>query len=267
MSLSANERLHAGATGTAHIRAIIVDDEQPCRETLLRHLARHCPHLHVLAQCASVAEALEAIGACDPDLVFLDIMLPDGTGFDVLQCLDRVAFKVIFTTAHDEFAIRAIRFSALDYLLKPVLVGELLAAVEKVSQPRIPAHTSPTQIRLLRENLAHGGNNEMQMALPTLDGFMFVAVHDMVSCEARSNYTECGMANGEALTVCRTLKEFEDLLGDRGFFRIHHSHMINLRHLRRYVRGKGGYVVMSSGKEFEVSVRRKDAFITALGMT
>lgn len=242
--------------------AVVVEDEQHCRELLVRILEQRCPGVQVAAECGTVAAALDCIPRIDPDLVFLDIMLPDGTGFDVLQRLDRVAFKVIFTTAHDAFAIRAIRFSALDYLLKPVCADELAAAVDKAS----PMPAATTQIRLLRDNLASTGDGDKQIALPTLDGFIFASLRDLVSCEAKGNYSEFATVSGDALLVCRTLKEFEELLHPYRFFRIHHSHMINLRHLRRYVRGKGGYVIMANGKEFEVSVRRKESFIQVLGM-
>ncbi len=252
--------------GSSHLRAIIVDDEELCRDTLRRHLDKHCPAIQIVAECGSVAESLDAIPANNPDLVFLDIMLPDGTGFEILERIEQLTFKVIFTSAHDEYAIRAIRFSALDYLLKPVCIDELVAAVEKVGQTSTPATAQTTQIRLLRENLGHTSDGDMQMALPTIDGFNFVTLSDIVSCEAKRNYTECVTCQGEVLLVCRTLKEFEELLSDRGFFRIHHSHIINLKHLRKYVRGKGGYVVMSTGREFEVSVRRRESFIIALGM-
>ena len=179
---------------------------------------KHCPAIRIVAECGSVAEALDAIPANKPDLVFLDIMLPDGTGFEILERIEQLTFKVIFTSAHDEYAIRAIGFSALDYLLKPVCVDELVAAVEKAGQTSAPATAQKTQIRLLRENLGHTSDGAMQMALPTIDGFNFVTLSDIVSCEAKGNYSECVTCKGEVLLVCRTLKEFEELLSDRGFF-------------------------------------------------
>lgn len=247
------------------LRAVIVDDEEHCRRTLSRLLTIHCHGVHEIAQCHSVASGLEVIRANKPDLVFLDIEMSDGTGFDLLQQSESVPFKIIFTTAHDEYAIRAIRFSALDYLLKPISVTELRAAVERAAESTAVSPVHQTQIRLLRDNLS-GTDGQAKIALPTLDGFMFVALADIIVCEARRNYTECILAKGDALLVCRTLREFEDLLAEQGFFRIHHSHIINLHHLRRYVRGRGGYVVMSNGREFEVSMRRKEEFIARLGM-
>ncbi len=247
------------------LRAVLVDDEEHCRRTLSRLLADHCHGVREIAQCDSVASGLEVIRTNKPDLVFLDIEMPDGTGFDLLQQAGSVPFKIIFTTAHDEYAIRAIRFSALDYLMKPISAAELRAAVERAAAPAAASPVHPTQIRLLRDNLS-GAGSRAKIALPTLDGFIFVALADIISCEARRNYSECLLEKGDTLLVCRTLKEFEDLLEEQGFFRIHHSHIINLHHLRRYVRGKGGYVVMSNGREYEVSVRRKEEFIARLGM-
>jgi two-component system LytT family response regulator len=254
------------ASTSAHPRnALIVDDERRCRDTLSRLLAVHCPQIREVAQCDSVDAACAAIATHRPDLVFLDVMLPDGTGFDVLERLDPVGFKVIFTTAHEQYAIRAIRFSALDYLMKPVLSSELLDAVNRAAASPAGTAASASQIRLLQHNLA-ADTDRAKIALPTLAGFQFVELSDIVSCEARRDYTECLLSCGDALLVCRTLKQFEELLTGHGFFRIHHSHLINLRHLRSYVRGKGGYVVMSNGREFEVSVRRKEEFITYIGL-
>ncbi len=257
--------MHVESNHPKPLRAILVDDEEHCRKTLSRLLAVQCHGVREIAQCDSVASGLEAIRTNNPDLVFLDIELPDGTGFDLLQKIGPVPLKIIFTTAHDEYAIRAIRFSALDYLMKPISATELRAAVERAATTTTPSPAHATQIRLLQDNLS-GSEGKAKIALPTLDGFMFVALADIVICEARRNYTECVMATGETLLVCRTLKEFEELLAEHAFFRIHHSHIINLQHLRRYVRGKGGYVVMSSGRECEVSVRRKEEFIARLGM-
>ncbi len=248
------------------LRAAVVDDEAACRLMLKHLLAKHCPEVAVIAECESVDEAVRTLPVCSPDLVFLDIMLTDGTGFDLLQQLETVPFKVVFTTAHDTFAIRAIRFSALDYLLKPIQRDELVSAVARASETSQATRTHSSQLRLLHDNLAATTGGDTQIALPTLDGFIFVTVHDIVDLEANGNYTTCSTTQGETHLICRTLKEFDDLLADHGFFRIHHSHSINLRHLRRYIRGKGGYVIMSSGKELEVSVRRREEFIAQLGM-
>lgn len=246
-------------------RALLVDDEAACRARLAHLLELHCPQVQIVAECATVAEALAAMPGAAPDLVFLDIMLPDGTGFDLLQRLGAASFKVVFTTAHDQFAIRAIRLSALDYLLKPVSSAELIAAVGKIDMRDAEPSTQPAQIALLHTNLAQHNDDDMQITLPTLDGFLFLPVRDLVCCEAESNYTKCCTASGETVLVSRTLKEFEELLAGHRFVRIHHSHMINLRHLRRYVRGKGGYVVLTGGRELEVSVRRKEEFVRAIG--
>jgi two-component system, LytTR family, response regulator len=256
--------MNPDAVQATSLTALLVDDERRCRDTLSRLLAAHCPQVREIEQCGSVEAADMAIRTHRPDLVFLDIMLPDGTGFDLLRQLHPVGFKVIFTTAHEEHAIRAIRFSALDYLMKPVMSSELVSAVARACEAQSATIAQTSRIKLLHENL-FAGDEHAKIALPTLDGFLFVELGDIVTCEARRDYTACATTNGETLLVCRTLKEFEELLSPHGFFRVHHSHIINLRHLRRYVRGKGGYVVMSNGREFEVSVRRKEEFIAHIG--
>ena len=198
--------------------------------------------------------------------MFLDVELPDGTAFDDLQQLGGIRFQIIFTTAHAEYALRAIRFSALDYLMKPVVAEETRAAVDKVRGRRQDHDVRAHQMRTLQKHLVSGGEGMDRIVLPTQEGFIFVELHDIVWCEAQSNYTVFHLVAGPALIACRTMMEFEELLQEHGFFRIHHSHMINLHHVARYVKGKGGYVVMSTGTELEVSVRkRKEEFVGRIG--
>jgi two-component system, LytTR family, response regulator len=249
---------HSGSTS---LRTVIVEDEAHCRDTLLGLIADECPDLHVVAICDSVAASVSKLREDRIDLVFLDVELPDGTGFDILQRLEEIRFKTIFTTAHAEYAIRAIRFSALDYLMKPVDPAELRAAVDKARCGFHSHETQSHQLRVLHEHLAADGKGLDRIVLPTQDGYSFVELRDVVWCEAQSNYTVFHRVHGPALVSCRTMKEFEEILEAHGFFRIHHSHIVNLRHVVRYVKGKGGYVVMNTGKELEVSVRRKEEFI------
>ncbi len=246
------------------LTAVIVDDEPHCREALKRLLAVHCPEILLLQECCGVEEAVRAIARHRPDLLFLDVELPDGTGFDVLERALNPECGVVFTTAYNEYALRAIKFSALDYLLKPVTAEELSAAVSKALRVlRQPDHRS-NQLRVLRSLLRGGPDLTERIAVPTMDGFTFVGLKEIVWCGAESNYTRIHLERGESILTSRTMKEFEELLEERGFFRIHHSRLINLAHLRRYVKGKGGYVVMSDGRELEVSVRRKDLFVRHL---
>ena len=247
-------------SGHHPLRAFIVDDEARCREALKHLLSKYCPDVSVDTECESVRAALEVLRESTPDILFLDVVLQDGTGFDVLQRADCENISIIFTTAHDEHALKAIKFSALDYLMKPVDADELVAAVGKARHAGATREVRTKQLNLLRQNLGEGPEAE-RIALPTLDGFTFVELASIVFCEAQSNYTRFKFRDGESVIVCRTLKDYENLLEEHGFFRIHRSHMINLRHLERYVRGKGGYVVMSSGAELEVSPRCKEALL------
>jgi two-component system, LytTR family, response regulator len=243
------------------LRAIIVDDEPRCSDALRGLLNAHCPEVQVLQVCNSVASAVPVLRSENIDVLFLDVELPDGTGFDILKQLDDIRFKTIFTTAHNEYAMKAIKFSALDYLLKPVILEDLQEALTKAAISDGGHEQQTTQMKILREHLSPPQDGMERIALPTQDGFSFVQLHDIIWCEAQSNYTLFTLVHGAPLLVCRTMKEFEDLLEAHGFFRIHHSHIINLLHISKYVKGKGGYVVMSNGRELEVSVRRKEEFI------
>jgi two-component system LytT family response regulator len=248
------------------LRTLLIDDESNARGMLRKLLDRHCPDVSIAGECRNVVQALEALPRELPDLVFLDVEMPDGTGFDLLERLGSVPFKVIFTTAHNEYAVRAIRFSALDFLLKPVDPEELTSAVARAVSSSATEDSNARRLHVLREHLRQDRDAPERIALPTIDGFGFVEVRDIIRCVASSNYTEFHLQNKARVTVCRTLREYDELLTPFGFARIHHSTLINLAHLRRYVKGKGGYVVMSDGSELEVSVRRKEEFLKALGM-
>jgi two-component system LytT family response regulator len=250
--------------GHGAVRAVIVEDDAHARTALLRLLAELCPQIRVAGTCGRVDDAVRLLREPGTDIVFLDVELPDGTGFDVLQQLGPVDFSVIFTTAHVEYAVRAIKFSALDYLLKPVAAEELMAAVAKASSPAHGREQQGLQLRLLQQHLAGQGEGMARIVLPTQEGYSFIPLEDIVWCEAQNNYTDFHLLHGSPLPASRTLKEFEELLEPNGFCRIHHSHLINLRHLVKYVKGKGGYVVMSTGKELEVSVRRKEDFLARI---
>lgn len=268
-------RMDDGAAPSALLRAVVVEDEPHYRDALLGLVADCCPSVRVAAVCGSVAEAVAALRAERVDLLFLDVELPDGTGFEVLERVDGASFRVIFTTAHAEHAVRAIKCAALDYLVKPVLADELRDAVAKAQADAVRRRAAPAspadrdtqagQIRLLREHLAAGPGGAGKIVLPTQEGLVFIELRDIVWCEARNNYTAFHLANGRHTVASRSMKEFEELLDDHGFFRIHHSHLVNLMRVARYVRGKGGYVVMDSGKELEVSVRRRDEFLDRIG--
>ena len=245
------------------LNSIIVDDELKSRESLKILIDDFCEGVVVKAICQNVTEAMEAIDRFKPDVVFLDIQLQRETGFDLLAKIKNVDFQVIFTTAFSEYAIKAFKFSAVDYLLKPIDIGELRNALAKVEKRR--ENASSERLQQLLQNLRSGSASNYKLALPTADGLVFVKVSEILYCEAASNYTEITVADNKKYTVSRTLKEYEDLLSEQNFYRIHHSYLINLDEIKKYVRGEGGYVIMNNDKSLDVSKRKKEGFLSKIG--
>jgi len=218
------------------IRAILIDDEKHCRETLTIQLTRHCPEVVILGAFSSGAEGLEAIKEQNPNVVFLDVEMPRMNGFEMLERLGDIPFDVIFTTGYDEYAIKAIRFSALDYLLKPIDKEDLKKAVNKVQKR--DQHNLKDQLQVLFNRLENKPKGLQKIALPTLEGFELVLLNDIIHCQSDSNYTHIMVKNTKKLLVSRTLKEIEELLEGHTFLRIHHSHVVNLNEIERYERGE-----------------------------
>lgn len=245
------------------INCIIVDDELKSRESLKILLEDFCTNVSVLALCQSVAEAIEAIQKHKPDVVFLDIQLQRETGFDLLTKIPEINFEVIFTTAYSEYAIKAFKFSAIDYLLKPIDIEELKRAVSKVEKRK--GDTITSRLQELMNNLKSNSSENYKLALPTADGLVFIKMQDILYCEASSNYTDITLSDGKKYVVSRTLREYEELLEGHNFYRIHNSYLINLNAIKKYVRGDGGYVVMSNDKSLDVSKRKKDGFLSRIG--
>jgi len=244
------------------LSTIIIDDEPAAREKLQLLLEKYCSDKIALAAvCKSPEEGMEAIAKYNPDLVFLDVEMPTMTGFDMLKRIPKINFHVIFSTAHDHYAIRAIKFSALDYLLKPVDLEQLQDAVNKAVEKS--PERKPAQYEGFVENIKQGNKLE-NLSIPTSSGLVFVKLNDIIRCESSSNYTVFFLTNRDQVVATRTLKEFEDLLEESGFIRIHHSHLINKLHLRQYIKGAGGQVIMSDGKALDVSRRKKDEVMDKL---
>ena len=243
------------------IRAIIIDDEQDSRSTIFNILQNYCTNITVTGQAGDVKEGLKLIREENPDVVFLDIQMPDGTGFDLLEQLSEIQFQVIFITAYDQYALKAIKFSALDYILKPVDPHQLVEAVGKIRTERVDYDEMNKKINILLRNR----NSFERITLPTFEGYKFVNIKDIVRCEADSNYTDFFLNSGEKVLVTRTLKEYEDNLSGMDFIRVHQSHMVNLKYIDRYIKGDGGTIVMMDGSEVEVSRRRKEEFLRRMG--
>ncbi|WP_020595757.1 LytR/AlgR family response regulator transcription factor [Spirosoma panaciterrae] len=240
------------------IKAVIIDDEEHCRETLSMQLEKYCPDVTVVATFASAMAGLPYLQQTPPDLLFLDIEMPLLNGFELLEKLPAVPFAIIFTTGYDMYAIKAIRFSALDYLLKPIDRDDLQKAVGKFQRKSIAQMAQ--QIEILVEKLG-AKKVRQKIALPTAHGFDVIPTDTIVRCEADDNYTHVVLKTGKSLLVSRTLKEIEELLAGEGFLRIHQSHLINLDELQRYIRGEGGYVVMSDNSSVPVSRSRKEVLL------
>lgn len=245
------------------ITCILVDDELKSRESLKILIEDFCDNIEVKALCQNVAEAMEAIRIHKPDVVFLDIQLQRETGFDLLTKLENINFEVIFTTAYSEYAIKAFKFSAIDYLLKPIDIDDLKRAIAKVEK-RV-GDSLGQRIQQLMSNLKSSSAENYKLALPTTDGLIFVKVSEILYCEASSNYTEITLMDNKKYVVSRTLKEYEDLLSEYDFFRIHNSFLINLNAVKKYVRGEGGYVIMVNDKSLDVSKRKKESFLSRIG--
>jgi two-component system LytT family response regulator len=246
------------------LKAILVDDEESSLSALREKIIRYCPEVSIIAACDSAQGAIEAIDTLLPDLVFLDIEMPVMNGFLMLQQLRFKNFGLIFTTAYDHYAIRAIRLSALDYLMKPIEIEEMQAAVKKAAEKK--ASTNPGhQFELLLENMAHKTNTSRRIAIPTTEGLQFIKLSDIIYLEANINYTYFFLQDGQKNIVSRTLKEFEEVLPGDTFLRIHHSYIINKNFAEKYIRGEGGQVVLSNGVVLDVSKRKKAEFLKAIG--
>jgi two-component system LytT family response regulator len=241
------------------LSTILIDDQQFCTEMLKDMLEEDCPDIKIVSICHSGKEGIKAIKKHDPDLVILDVEMPEMTGFEMLKQIKDPGFEVIFTTAFDKYSIEAIRFSALDYLLKPVIQHELKEAVEKVENKQ--NKNINRQFKTLFKNLHETKRPVNQVAVPGMEGLVFINVSDIIHCESDSNYTTLFLNSGEKMVVTKTLKDIEALLEGNNFFRIHASHLINMTHIKKYVRGIAGYVVMSNGDDLTVSRTKKEEFL------
>lgn len=245
------------------ITAIIIDDEAKGRLALREKLAAYCKQVHVIAEAGNGQEALLLIQQHKPQLVFLDIEMPRMNGFEMLNALPEKNFHLVFTTAYDQYAIKAIKYAAFDYLLKPVDIEELKIAVEKIEQKE--SHQTQSQSALLQQNMQHPKKQLNKLAIPTLEGLLFFDINDIIHLEANSNYTFIYFSGRSKITASRTLKEFEDILPAEIFFRTHHSHLINLNYIKRYIKGDGGQIELQNGNVVDVSRRKKEEFLKIIG--
>jgi two-component system, LytTR family, response regulator len=247
------------------LQVIIVEDEPRGRETLKNLLTEYCTDIEIAGMAGTVKEGIDVIRNRRPDLVFMDIELHSGTGFEILENVDRFDFEVIFTTAFENYAIRAIKFSAIDYLLKPIDISELREAVEKARQRR-ELNLQNNKLWNLVQNFNRQKDDQKIITLSTADGFEFVEIADIVKLEADGAYTLFFIKPNRKLLVSKNLKEYETLLTEYNFYRVHHSCLINLNEVEKYVKSEGGYIVLKDGSTANISQRRKEKFLELMGM-
>lgn len=240
------------------LRILLVDDEAPCRDALRLFLQSNCPDALVVGEAASVGEAESGIVRTRPDLILLDVEMQDGTGFDLLDRFPQPGFQVIFTTAHDQFAVRAFRYSAVDYLLKPVDPDDLAAAVRRASLPG-DAAVRHRQLEQLRQNAATGSFE--RITLNTGDGLVFIRTAEIVRLEANGNYSFVFLENGERHLATQSLSAFEEILPRPPFFRAHQSHLVNTAFVRKLAKDEGDTLLLTNKTAIPLARRRKDVFI------
>jgi len=245
------------------LKAILIDDELNSLQNLQFKIQEYCPTIRVADQTQYPEEAIRLIHLHKPDVIFLDIEMPRMSGFKMLEQIPEIDFEIIFITAYNHYAINAIRISAFDYLVKPVAIEDLQQSVERLSH--FTVKKSRERAEILKKNLSTQKSQEDQIAIPTADGLEFIQIKQIIRIESSSNYSKMILLNGQSLLVTRQLKDFEELLTDNQFYRIHHSHLINLNYIAKYVRGDGGQIILKNGDMIDVSRRKKEVFLKLIG--
>jgi two-component system LytT family response regulator len=246
------------------IKTILIDDEPRGLNSLKKMLEHNCPNIKILAECKDAESAIEKINLLEPQLIFLDISMPGKNGFDLLNEIDNINFEIIFVTAHNDYTLQAFRYSAVDYLMKPVDEDLLIEAVKRANK-RIASDIASSNIDTFLYNLNKVQEpHEMKLCIPDLRGFQVVKLSEIIYCEAESSYTIFHLTNGHSYTASRTIVEYELLLQENGFCRIHKSFLVNLIHVKEYQKGEGGTVVLTNKSEVEVSRRKKEVFMTKM---
>jgi len=240
------------------MNAIIIDDEKPSRIILEQLLDWHCPTINLLAKCANVDEGLASINRVNPDLVFLDIAMPNKNGFDLFKEMNTINFEVIFTTAYDEFALEAFKVHASAYLLKPIDKDLLIAAVNKIEQ-RHSKQLAPTKIFDLLKEMQQNKHKSSKVAIPTMEGIEYIEATKIIRCFAEGNYTRIYVEQGTVILISKSLKQVEAILDNQLFIRPHNSHLVNSGKIKKYIKGSGGQLIMDDNTIVPVSRSRKDA--------
>ncbi len=242
------------------IEAIIIDDESNNINSLQKLLAVFCPDIHIAGTATNAITGYELIKKINPQLAFLDIEMPFGNAFDLLNRFQEIRFEIIFVTAFDQYAIKAFKYSAIDYLLKPINIAELIKAVNKAKM-QFDNKGVNEKVTTLLHNIDPGKSNHIKIAIPVLNGITFIDMQTIIRMEAQKNYTLVYITGGIKIMATKNLGSFEDLLPEEQFCRIHHSHIVNLDFIKKYNTGRGGLIEMDDGTEIEVSVRKRDSFL------
>jgi len=241
------------------IRTIIIDDEAPVRETLSRLLIMHCPQVKMIGEAHDVASGIQLIRDLRPQLVLLDISMGDGSGFDLLQKVETIDFKIIFITAYEKYAVQAFKFAAVDFLLKPINPEELTDAVKR-AEVLVQEHFN-TQLQALEENLRTNIQQKKKVILKTLENIHLVDMQDITHCESDGCYTLIHTVSGEQILVSKTLHEYDIMFSEHGFYRVHKSYLINLSHVRRFEKQEGGYIILKNDHKIPVASRRREELL------
>lgn len=245
------------------MKALIVEDEDSSFEVLSNLLQKHAPQIEIIGWAKTVSQALDEIESNSPELVFLDIDLPDGSGFDIVKKYNPIQFEVIFITAFDQYAVQAFRFSATDFLLKPVSEEELIDAIRKVTNKE-KQRNSDLRLEVLLANLQTKLSDDKKLILKTLEDIFIVFIKDIVSIQSDGAYSHFYLLSGKKITVSTNLKKYEEILFDQGFFRSHQCHLVNLSHVERFHKLDGGMLVMKNGSSIPVSSRKKDNLLNII---
>ena len=244
------------------LKAIIIDDEPDCVKLLSLQLKMYCPQIQVIKECTDSEEGLIKIKELNPDIVFLDIEMPVMNGFQLLEKIGQINFSLVFVTAYDQFAVKAFRYSALDYLLKPIDREELQKAVKKVVDRK---HSPlPQQLEILLQKINQPNIPIQRIALPTMEGLQLVPVSSIISCSSDGNYTVFLMKGKQKIVASRPLKEVEEMLTEHSFFRVHHSYIVNMNEIDKFIKTDGGYLIMSDGSSVDVSRSKKEMLLKKL---
>lgn len=244
------------------MKAILIDDMPQALQVLRADIEENAPNIEIIGTANSVVSGVKLLMQQKPDILFLDIQLGDGTGFDILEILQDINFKIIFTTASDEYALRAFKFAAVDYLLKPIGIEALQSAIQRA---QTQLHTSTAGLEVLKDTFRKPNELPSRMCLHTQDKIEVVDIHNIIRCESSDNYTIFHFKTAKKLMVTRTLKTFEKQLKKHQFFRSHQSHLVNIQHIQSFVRTEGGYLLMQNGDQVPVSVRKRGPLMDLLG--